>query len=74
MLTTWYRFNQGLKAQGLDKKPGFLPFKSKVLPYLWYYAFAMSVIGAHFSDYSYLVSLTFCSVLCISGWYGASFF
>jgi hypothetical protein len=31
MLTTWFRFNAGLKAQGLGGKT-FLPWRSPILP------------------------------------------
>lgn len=66
-----YRFTAGLKAQGLDKQPGFLPFKSKILPWAFWPAFFACVIGT--SPVSLLLPCSLpdglLTVLCISGWY-----
>ena len=57
MLTTWKRFRAGLKAQGLDKKPGFLPYQSPILKFgpTWYYAFIMAMLVLGVSGWTVLL-------------------
>ncbi|KAK9895840.1 hypothetical protein P389DRAFT_152416 [Cystobasidium minutum MCA 4210] len=51
MSTTWLRFNNAMKAQGLDRKV-FLPYRSRLQPYAAWYAFIMSFCVLIISGYT----------------------
>lgn len=51
MSTTWLRFNNAMKKQGLDRKT-FLPYRSIFQPYAAWYAFIMSTCVLIISGYT----------------------
>lgn len=51
MSTTWIRFNNAMKKQGIDRKT-FLPYRSVLQPYAAWYAFTMSFCVLVISGYT----------------------
>lgn len=51
MSTTWIRFNNAMKKQGLDRKV-FLPYRSRLQPFAAWYAFIMSFCVLIISGYT----------------------
>ena len=51
MSTTWIRFNNAIKAQGLDRKT-FLPYRSRFQPYCAWYALTWATIILILSGYT----------------------
>lgn len=50
MSSTWLRFNNAIKAQGLDRET-FLPYRSRFQPFAAWYALIMSTIVLGISGY-----------------------
>lgn len=63
MSTTWIRFNNAIKAQGLDRKT-FLPYRSRFQPYCAWYALTWATIILILSGYT-LFYVRVCACLLV---------